>query len=131
MAKVNSQLQGVVVQIFGEEYQIAESDAIKVQKIASYVDGKMREIAELHSGRIPTAKLAVLAAMTIADELMQTVGEQIRLAESAQESLQRLTALVDERASMISSPVDAEDPVPSRRRWRDEAVRKTEQIVVE
>ncbi len=131
MAKANSQLQGVVVQIFDEEYQIAESDAVKVQKIASYVDGKMREIADLHPGRIPTAKLAVLAAMTIADELMQTVGEQSRLTESAQESLQRLTALVDERANMISSPARAEDSVPSRRRWRDEAVSKTEHTVVE
>ena len=44
MAEANSQVQGVAVQIFGEEYLIAERDAVKVQKIASYVDEKMREI---------------------------------------------------------------------------------------
>ena len=54
MAKANSQVQGVAVQIFGEEYLIAENDAIKVQKIANYVDEKMRQIDDQHPGRIPT-----------------------------------------------------------------------------
>ena len=118
MAKANPQVQGVAVQIFGEEYLIAENDAIKVQKIANYVDEKMREIDEQHPGRIPISKLAVLAAMTIADELLNTLGEQNRLAETAQESLQRLTELVDARASMVTERV--EDLSASRRRWSEE-----------
>jgi cell division protein ZapA (FtsZ GTPase activity inhibitor) len=118
MAKNNSHVQGIAVQIFGEEYLIAESDAVKVQKIASYVDEKMREIDGQHPGRIPTSKLAVLAAMTIADELMQTLSEQNRLAETAQENLQRLTELVDARASMVTERVD--ELSQPRRRWREE-----------
>ena len=118
MAGANSQVQGVAVQIFGEEYVIAEQDAVKVQKIASYVDEKMREIDEQHPGRISTSKLAVLAAMTIADELLNALGEQNRLAETAQENLQRLTELVDARASMVTERV--EDLSASRRRWREE-----------
>ena len=118
MAKANPQVQGVAVQIFGEEYLIAENDAIKVQKIANYVDEKMREIDEQHPGRIPISKLAVLAAMTIADELLNTLGEQNRLAETAQENLQRLTELVDARASMVTERV--EDLSASRRRWSEE-----------
>lgn len=118
MAKANSQVQGVAVQIFGEEYLIAENDAIKVQKIANYVDEKMRQIDDQHPGRIPTSKLAVLAAMTIADELLNTLGEQNRLAETAQENLQRLTELVDARASMVTERV--EDLSASRRRWSEE-----------
>ena len=118
MAKANSQVQGVAVQIFGEEYLIAENDAIKVQKIANYVDEKMRQIDEQHPGRIPTSKLAVLAAMTIADGLLNTLGEQNRLAETAQENLQRLTELVDARASMVTERV--EDLSASRRRWSEE-----------
>jgi cell division protein ZapA len=129
MANMNSQVQGVAVQIFGEEYQIAESDAVKVQKIAQYVDGKMREIAAQHPGRIATTTLAVLAAMTIADELLQTVNEQNRLAESAQENLQRLTDLVDARASMVAA---AREEIPStRRRWREDAVRELDHTAVE
>ena len=126
---MNSQVQCVAVQIFGEEYQIAESDAVKVQKIAQYVDGKMREIAAQHPGRIASTTLAVLAAMTIADELLQTVNEQNRLAESAQENLQRLTDLVDARASMVAA---ARDEIPStRRRWREDAVRELDHTAVE
>ena len=118
MARANSQVQGIAVQVFGEEYLIAERDAVKVQKIAGYVDEKMREIDEQHPGRIPSSKLAVLAAMTIADELLDALGEQNRLAETAQENLQRLTELVDARASMVTERV--EDLSASRRRWREE-----------
>ncbi len=129
MAKTNSQVQGIAVQIFGEEYLIAESDAMKVQKIARYVDEKMREIDGQHPGRIPTSKLAVLAAMTIADELMQTVSEQNRLAETAQENLQRLTELVDARANMVAER--GEELGSHRRRWREEDARQLDHSAVE
>lgn len=129
MAKTNAQVQGIAVQIFGEEYLIAESDAMKVQKIARYVDEKMREIDGQHPGRIPTSKLAVLAAMTIADELMQTVSEQNRLAETAQENLQRLTELVDARANMVAER--GEEIASHRRRWREEDARQLDHSAVE
>ncbi len=129
MAKTNAQVQGIAVQIFGEEYLIAESDAMKVQKIARYVDEKMREIDGQHPGRIPTSKLAVLAAMTIADELMQTVSEQNRLAETAQENLQRLTELVDARANMVAER--GEEIGSHRRRWREEDARQLDPSAVE
>jgi cell division protein ZapA (FtsZ GTPase activity inhibitor) len=97
---------GALVEVFGEEYEIATTDARQVRKIAAYVDAKMCEIAELHGGRVPTAKLAVLAAMTIADELFKSAHQQAQIAETAQENLQRLTQLVDERADMFSSLLD-------------------------
>lgn len=101
---------GALVEVFGEEYQIATTDARQVRKIAAYVDAKMCEIAELHGGRVPTAKLAVLAAMTIADELFKSAHQQTQIetqiAETAQENLERLTQLVDERADMFSSLLD-------------------------
>lgn len=106
-------IRGVIVQIFGEEYQIAESDAAKMSRIAEYVDGKMREIAAQHGGRIPTAKLAVAAAMTITDELFKTLDHQTRLAETAQEHL-RLTQQAVERADAISSRLDLAVAQPVR-----------------
>jgi cell division protein ZapA len=99
----DNHIGGVLVEIFGEEYQIAASDARHVRKIAAHVDKKMREIAGLHSGQMPTAKLAVLAAMTIADELFKSAHQQSEIAETAQENLERLTQLVDERADMLLS----------------------------
>jgi len=110
----DNHIGGVLVEVFGEEYQIAASDARQMRKIAAYVDEKMREIAELHGGRVAPAKLAVLAAMTIADELFKSVHQQSEIAETAQENLERLTQLVDERADIFSSLLDrAAAPVPT------------------
>ena len=110
----DNHIGGVLVEVFGEEYQIAASDARQMRKIAAYVDEKMREIAELHDGRVAPAKLAVLAAMTIADELFKSVHQQSEIAETAQENLERLTQLVDERADIFSSLLDrAAAPVPT------------------
>jgi|TARA_B100001250_G_scaffold31176_1_gene25541 cell division protein ZapA (FtsZ GTPase activity inhibitor) len=119
MSKSQNQVQGVAVKIFEDEYLIADADAQKVERIAQYVDKKMREIDKQHSANISTSKLAVLAAMTIADEFMQAVGEQSRLAETAQENLHRLSALVDARVGMANSA--AIDEGVQRSRWRDES----------
>ena len=97
---------GVLVEIFGEEFQIATDDARQMRKLAAYVDEKMQEIARLHSGRLPTPKLAVLAAMTIAEELFRSAHQQSQIAETAQENLERLTQLVDERAAAFSVLLD-------------------------
>ena len=122
MSKSEGQVRGIAVTIFEDEYIIADADAQKVQKIAKYVDNKMREIDRQHSSDISTAKLAVLAAMTIADEFMQVVGEQDRLAESAQENLHRLSALVDARVGVANSSIV--DEGIQRNRWREDSNHK-------
>ena len=119
MSKSENQVHGVPVKIFDDDYLIADADVQKVQRIAQYVDKKMREIDKQHSSSISTGKLAVLAAMTIADEFMQAVGEQGRLAETAQENLHRLSALVDARVSMANNATI--DEGVQRRRWRDDS----------
>lgn len=130
MADRDGHLEGIVVQIYGEEYRIAGTDAAQVQKMAAYVDGKMREIAALHAGPVPKAKLAVLAAMTIADELFQAMHEQNRLAETAQENLERLTRLVDERADMFSSMLERASS-PLQRLLREQSVQQPGSPAVE
>jgi cell division protein ZapA (FtsZ GTPase activity inhibitor) len=107
MANRDGNIQGIVVQIFGDEYQISsQGDPADVQRIADYVDEKMRTIAAQHAGRIPKATLAVLAAMEITSELFGTMLEQSRLTAKAQENLERLTRLVDERADLYASLLD-------------------------
>ena len=104
MATSDRDIKGVIVQIFGDEYQISsQGDPAEVQRIAAYVDEKMKGIAAQHSGRIPRTSLAVLASMEIASELFQAMREQGMITEKAQENLERLTRLVDERADMFSS----------------------------
>jgi cell division protein ZapA len=59
----------VKVQIFGQTYTIhGDLDAAYVQKLAAYVDQKMSAIADA-TATIDTVKVAVLAALAMADEL--------------------------------------------------------------
>jgi cell division protein ZapA len=63
--------QSVKVNIFGEDYPIkGDADAHYIQKVAGYVDLKMKEVAEKLSNKLPL-RVAVLAAMNITGELLK------------------------------------------------------------
>lgn len=67
-----TQSQTVTVQILDKEYPIAcpPQQRANLESAARYVDGKMREIR--NSGRVIGAdRIAVLAALNIAHELLQ------------------------------------------------------------
>jgi cell division protein ZapA len=57
----------VRVEIFDQPYNLRGSDADYIIKLAEYVDGKMRAVAEA-TATVDTMRLAVLAALNIADE---------------------------------------------------------------
>ena len=58
----------VRVEIFDQAYNLRGSDPEYILKLAEYVDGKMRAVAE-QTHTVDTVRLAVLAALNIADEL--------------------------------------------------------------
>lgn len=59
------------VQIFGSEYHVrGEADPEYTKKVAEYVDARMHEIATSQS-LVSSTKVAILAAIYIADELFQ------------------------------------------------------------
>jgi cell division protein ZapA len=63
--------QTVTVSIYGEDYPIrGEANSDYIVQVASYLDSKMREVAERNSNKSP-AKVAILAALNITDELFQ------------------------------------------------------------
>ena len=62
-----AQPASVRVEIFDQAYNLRGSDAEYILKLAEYVDSKMRAVAEA-TNTIDTARLAVLAALNIADE---------------------------------------------------------------
>lgn len=66
----------VRVEIFDQAYNLRGSDPEYIIKLAEYVDGKMRAVAE-QTHTVDTVRLAVLAALNIADEyhLLQRRGE--------------------------------------------------------
>jgi cell division protein ZapA len=57
----------VRVEIFDQGYNLRGSDPEYILKLAEYVDSKMRAVAE-QTQTVDTARLAVLAALNIADE---------------------------------------------------------------
>jgi cell division protein ZapA len=57
----------VRVEIFDQAYNLRGSDPDYILKLAEYVDGKMRAVAQATS-TVDTVRLAVLAALNIADE---------------------------------------------------------------
>jgi cell division protein ZapA len=57
----------VRVEIFDQPYNLRGTDPEYIIKLADYVDEKMRAVAE-QTHTVDTARLAVLAALNIADE---------------------------------------------------------------
>jgi len=57
----------VRVEIFDQAYNLRGTDPEYILKLAEYVDAKMRAVAE-QTHTVDTARLAVLAALNIADE---------------------------------------------------------------
>jgi cell division protein ZapA len=83
------------VQIFGQTYSIAgDLDAAYVKQLATYVDEKMREIADATS-TVDTQKAAVLAALAIADELHNGMRERGEREELLREQAERCLTLVE------------------------------------
>jgi len=63
----DAQNASVRVEIFDQAYSLRGSDPEYILKLAEYVDAKMRAVAEA-TNTIDTVRLAVLAALNIADE---------------------------------------------------------------
>lgn len=85
----------VKVQIFGQTYSIrGELEEKYVQKLAKSVDEKMQAIADA-TGIVDTQKLAVLAALAIADELHSLKKELTEEEELLREQAERCLTLVE------------------------------------
>lgn len=60
--------QSVRVEIYDQSYNLRGSDAEYYQKLAEYVDAKMRAVAA-HGTTVDSLRVAVLTALNIADQL--------------------------------------------------------------
>ena len=82
------------VEIFGSVYPVrSEKDPEYLQDLAQFVDRKMREIAQQVT-TVDSAKIAVLAALNLSDELFQCrklqEGERVEIQEKVTELAGRL-----------------------------------------
>ena len=86
------------VEIFGEVYHVRGGDESgHLQDLADLVDRKMREVAERVKG--DTARIAILAALNLAEELMQTQsrqeGERVEIREKVAALTEELTQALE------------------------------------
>lgn len=90
------------VEIFGAQYTFEGDDPDHVRRIADHVNRTMAETAK-SIRNVTTTKVAVLAAMNIAHELL-TLRDSTERSENA--TAQRLDNLVALSKSLASPPTD-------------------------
>ena len=61
----------VTVEIYDQTYHLSGQDAKHIRKLAELVDAKMRAVAA-HGSTVDSLRVAVLAALNLADELSQS-----------------------------------------------------------
>jgi cell division protein ZapA len=95
----------VRVEIFDQGYNLRGTDPDYILKLAEYVDTKMRAVSQ-QTHTVDTARLAVLAAINIADEFhmlrRKMDGGTTDSSRRAKQLLNALDEVLDERRSLKS-----------------------------
>ena len=97
--KISKGTTSLDVEIFGSVYHVrGEQDSQYLLRLAELVDGKMREISR-HVPVVDSGKIAILAALNLADELLQCnnqqEGERVEMMEKVEELTGLLTEALD------------------------------------
>jgi len=83
------------VEIYDQLYNVAgELDPDYLQQLAKYVDVRMRQVAR-GTGAVDSVKVAVLAALSIADELHSLRQSREQNTESLRETAEHCLKLID------------------------------------
>ncbi|HEY4842951.1 MAG TPA: cell division protein ZapA [Terriglobales bacterium] len=85
----------VRVEIFDQVYNLRGSDADYIVKLAEYVDGKMRAVSE-QTATVDSVRLAVLAALNIADEYYLLKRRLEPVSPEARQRASKLASALDE-----------------------------------
>lgn len=97
----NSSNNIIAVEIYDQTYHLRGQDADRIQQLAKMVDDKMRAVAE-RGTTVDSLRVAVLAALNIADELLSVTERFQTLANSADEA-----SSLRSRASSLSGLLDS------------------------
>jgi len=89
------------IQIYGKTYSLkSSSDQMSMEDVAAYVDAKMRELAAALS-KTSSADLAVLAALNIAQELMELQKQNDANDKSHEEKIGRMIEALEGEVQAI------------------------------
>jgi cell division protein ZapA len=93
----------VVVDIYDQIYQLRGTDPEYIERLASMVDSKMRAVSA-HGATVDSLRVAVLAALNLADEMVVLRGRYEALQASVQQPAQ---SSVRTRAGSLMGMLDA------------------------
>ena len=89
------------IQIYGKTYSLkSSSDQMNMEEVAAYVDAKMRELAAALS-KTSSADLAVLAALNIAQELIELQKQNDVNDKSHEEKIGRMIEALEDEIQTI------------------------------
>lgn len=91
----------VVVEIYDQVYQLRGTDPAHIHRLADLVNAKMRAVST-HSSTVDSLRVAVLAALNIADELLALRARNDSLAGSMTQSQTTMRT----RAGSLSGMLD-------------------------
>ena len=84
------------VTIYDQDYYMrGDLNEAYIQKLASYVDGKMRSIAE-RTRTVDTTRVAILAALNVADEYHQMKARYEDFAQHMDEKVGSFSTALDD-----------------------------------
>ena len=88
----------VTVSIYDQTYHLRGEDAAYIEHLATLVDMKMRAVAS-HGATVDSLRVAVLAALNVADELLMAraqLDQRSGLEQSQRSRTHSLAGLLDE-----------------------------------
>jgi cell division protein ZapA len=91
----NGPAPSVRVEIYDQAYNLRGTDAEYINKLAEYVDTKMRTVAQ-QTQTVDSLRLAVLAALNIADEFHVLKRKYEAIAGDYREKADHLSGALDE-----------------------------------
>ena len=99
-APVSVDLPAVLVEIYDQTYHLRGVDPAYIEQLAAMVDEKMRAVSA-HGGTVDSLRVAVLAALNIADELSTLRQRYDELAGTQQCSQSSMRLRADSLSGML------------------------------
>ncbi len=88
-------MESVQVDIFGQVYSIkGKDDPAYIRELAAFIDGQMKEVQK-NTGTADPHRVAILAALTISDELYRLREQFATLEKKTGQKVQRLIELTE------------------------------------
>jgi cell division protein ZapA len=97
----------ISVDIYDQTYHLRASDPDYIQKLAAMVDGKMRAVSA-NGNTVDSLRVAVLAALNIADELLRLQEHTRLLRGSMSETQTTLRSRANSLSGLLDSILDPE-----------------------